>query len=161
MLAPSFSLGRRAFAASGMAWLLSAISAQAQRPPAAPPQAGSAGLNAAKLQHLIDLALAEPDYTPLSRPAILGFSDAKLQTRSIERTPPGEKYGFMVIVPRREDGLVFFRGADKPLFFAIHRTGVHLNRIVSATNRDGQLAMWSDRGADEDFAKQKAFWAKQ
>ena len=66
----------------------------------------------------------------------------------------------MVIIPRRDDGLVFFRGSDKPLFFAIHRTGARLNRITSAINRNGNLEKWTGADADADFAKQLAFWAK-
>jgi hypothetical protein len=158
--------GRRIFLGSGLAWALSTIAAAAQKmekPPSsridvAPADTGS--LDADKLEALIQLALAEPDESPLSRPAILGLGTTKLTTKSIERTPPGEKYGFMVIIPRRDDGLIFFRGADKPLFFAIHRTGAGLNRIVSAINRNGNLEKWTGADADADFAKQLAFWAK-
>ena len=66
----------------------------------------------------------------------------------------------MVIIPRREDGLIFFHGSDKPLFFAIHRTGSRINRVASAINRDGKLEKWSGVDADRDFAAQLAFWAK-
>ena len=163
--------GRRIFLGSGLAWALSAISAQAQKsekPPSArggvvAPEPGPRDadkLDADKLEALINLALAETDETSLSRPAILGLGSTKLTTKSIERTPPGEKYGFMVIVPRRDDGLIFFRGTDKPLFFSIHRTGVGLNRVSSAINRDGKLEKWTGAEADADFAKQLAFWAK-
>ncbi len=156
---------------SGLAWLASAISAEAQkgpagsdRPPVSRPGAargsGSATLNGDKLKALIELALAEPDTTPLSRPAILGLGSDKLTTKSLEREPPGEKYGFMVIIPQRDDGLIFFRGSDKPLFFAIHRTGARLKRVATAINRDGNLENWSGPDADADFAKQLAFWAK-
>jgi hypothetical protein len=161
-----FRFGRRTLLGGGLAWVLSAISAEAQRsdrPPsarggAAPSRSGS--LDADKLEALVQKALAEPDETPLSRPAILGLGSTKLTTKSIERTPTGEKYGFMVIIPRRDDGLVFFRGSDKPLFFAIHRTGSGLNRVASAINRDGKLETWTGSAADADFAKQLAFWAK-
>ena len=162
-------IGRRTLLGSGLAWLLSSISAEAQsggradRPPSAGAGVGpsrSAGMNGDKLEALVRLALAEPDETPLSRPAILGLGPDKLTTKSIERTPPGEKYGFMVITPRREDGLIFFRGSDKPLFFAIHRTGSRLRRVASAINRDGKLEVWAGADADRDFAKQLAFWAK-
>jgi hypothetical protein len=161
-----FRFGRRTFLGSGLAWALSAISAEAQRsdrPPSARGGAGPSGsgsLDSDKLEALIQTALAEPDTTPLSRPAILGLGSQPLTTKSIERTPPGEKYGFMVITPRREDGLIFFRGSDKPLFFAIHRTGSRLNRVSSAINRDGKLEAWAGADADRDFAKQLAFWAK-
>ena len=161
-----FRLGRRTFLGSGLAWALSAISAEAQRserPPSARggvPPSGAGGLDADKLKALIQTALAEPDETPLSRPAILGLGSQPLTTKSIERTPPGEKYGFMVIIPQRDDGLVFFRGSDKPLFFAIHRTGSGLKRVSSAINRDGKLEKWSGSEADADFAKQLAFWAQ-
>ena len=164
----AFRFGRRTFVGSGLAWLLSAISAEAQRaapdadrPPSARGGAGGGGsatLQADKLESLVQRALAEPDETPLSRPAILGLGADKLTTKSLERTEPGEKYGFMVIVPRRAEGLVFFRGADKPLFFAIHRTGARRNRIASAINRNGNLETWSGHDADADFAKQLAFW---
>jgi hypothetical protein len=158
--------GRRIFLGSGLAWALSAISAEAQmseKPPSArggAAPAGSGSLDADKLEALIEKALAEPDETPLSRPAILGLGSTKLTTKSIERTPPGEKYGFMVIIPRQDDGLIFFRGSDKPLFFAIHRTGAGLNRVSSAINRDGKLEKWTGAAADADFAKQLAFWAE-
>ena len=158
--------GRRIFLGGGLAWALSAIPAAAQKaekPPSArggvvAPEPGT--LDADKLQALIKLALAETDETPLSRPAILGLGSTKLTTKSIERTPPGEKYGFMVIVPQRDDGLIFFRGTDKPLFFSIHRTGAGLNRVSSAINRNGTLEKWTGGDADADFAKQLAFWAQ-
>jgi hypothetical protein len=165
--------GRRAFVGSGLAWVLSSLPAWAQKAgsESAPPPArgggatsGSRRFDADKLKELISLALAEPDDTPLSRPAILGLGETPLTTKSIERTPPGEKYGFMVILPRREDGLIFFRGqdkdGDKPLFFAIHRTGSSMKRVSSAQNRDGKLEVWAGADADKDFAKQLAFWAK-
>ena len=152
---------------SGLAWVVSSISAGAQsgRDAGRPTAGGSASsgskrMDADKLKELIALALAEPDETPLSRPAILGLGADPLTTKSIERTPPGEKYGFMVIIPQRDDGLVFFRGQDKPLFFAIHRTGSRMNRVASAINRDGKLEVWAGADADKDFAKQLAFWAK-
>ena len=162
--------GRRTFVGSGLAWVLSSVAADAQsagrnadqpQPPArGGATSGSAKLDAAKLKQLIETALAEPDETPLSRPAILGLGPNKLTTKSIERTPPGEKYGFMVIIPQRQDELIFFRGQDKPLFFAIHRTGSRINRVASAINRDGKLEVWAGADADRDFAKQLAFWAK-
>jgi hypothetical protein len=161
--------GRRTFLGSGLAWVLSSVAAEAQsagrnsdQQPSARGGAtsGSAKLDAAKLKQLIQTALAEPDQTPLSRPAILGLGSEPLTTKSIERTPPGGKYGFMVIIPQREDGLIFFRGQDKPLFFAIHRTGSSMKRVSSAKNRDGKLEVWAGADADNDFAKQLAFWAK-
>jgi hypothetical protein len=163
--------GRRVFLGSGIAWALSALPAAAQKaekPPSArggavaPDPGGSDAdkLDADKLEALIKLTLAETDETPLSRPAVLGLGSTKLTTKSIERSPPGEKYGFMVIIPRRDDGLIFFRGTDKPLFFSIHRTGTGLNRIASAINRNGTLEKWTGSEADADFAKQLAFWAK-
>ena len=163
--------GRRIFLGGGLAWAFAAIPAAAQKmekppsarggavaPEPAPRDAGT--LDADKLEALIKLALAETDETPLSRPAILGLGSTKLTTKSIERTPSGEKYGFMVVIPRRDDGLIFFRGSDKPLFFSIHRTGAGLNRVASAINRDGKLEKWTGAEADADFAKQLAFWAK-
>jgi hypothetical protein len=160
--------GRRTFVGSGVAWVLSSISAGAQSAgrDAGPPSTGGGApspakrFDADKLNELIKLALAEPDETPLSRPAILGLGADPLKTKSLERTPPGEKYGFMVVVPQREDGLIFFRGQDKPLFFAIHRTGSSIKRMASAINRDGKLEKWTGADADKDFAKQIAFWAK-
>ena len=128
--------GRRMFVGSALAWALSSIPVVAQ--PAGRDAGGSSGggassgsrrFDADKLKALISLALAEPDETPLSRPAILGLGSEPLTTKSLERTPPGEKFGFMVIIPQREDGVVFFRGSDKPLFFAIHRTGSSLKRV--------------------------------
>src|SRR5262249_22299298 len=124
------------------------------------PAAGSGHLDTTKLEALIKTALAESDETPLSRPAIIGLGSEPLKTKSIERTQPGEKYGFMVIVPRRNDGLVFFRGSDKPLFFALHRTGSRLTRVASAINREGKLEVWAGSDADRDFARQLAFWAR-
>jgi len=162
-----FRFGRRAFLGGSFAWALASMSAQAQRsdrPPSArggvPPSEGGGGLDADKLEALIQKALAETDETPLSRPAILGLGSTQPTTKSIEREEPGEKYGFMVVIPRRDDGLIFFRGSDKPLFFSIHRTGSGLQRITSAINRDGKLEKWSGSEADADFAKQLAFWAK-
>jgi hypothetical protein len=160
--------GRRTLVGSGLAWVLSAIAAQAQtagrdaggKSTGGGTPSGSGRFDAAKLKELIALALAEPDETPLSRPAILGLGEVPLKTKSIERTPPGEKYGFMVIIPQREDGLILFRGQDKPLFFAIHRTGSSIKRVSSAKNRDGKLEVWAGADADKDFAKQLAFWAK-
>jgi hypothetical protein len=164
--------GRRTFLGSGLAWALSPVAAQAQRsdrPPSArggtlpSTGGGSTGgsLDADKLEALVQQALAEPDETPLSRPAILKLGSTKLTTKSLERTESGgDKYGFMVIIPRRDDGLIFFRGADKPLFFSIHRTGAGLRRLNSAINRGGELEEWSGSEADADFAKQLAFWAK-
>ncbi len=166
--------GRRAFVGSGLAWVLSSVSAGAQ-PAGRDPGGGSAGgaapagggapggsgrFDADKLKDLIALALAEKDTTPLSRPAVLGLGSQPLTTKSIERTPPGEKYGFMVIIPQRDDGVIFFRGQDKPLFFAIHRTGSSLKRLASAINRDGKLEPWTGAEAERDFAKQLAVWAK-
>jgi hypothetical protein len=110
---------------------------------------------------LIKRALAEPDITPLSSPAVLGLGGSKLSTRSIERKSPDETYGLMVIIPRRENGLVFFRGTNKPFFYAFHLTGTHMNRVASALNRDGKLVKWSGANADADFAKQTAYWAKE
>ena len=153
---------------SGLAWVLSSIPAGAQsagRDAGRPSTGGGATggskrFDADKLKELIALALAEPDETPLSRPAILVLGEVPLTTKSIERTPPGEKYGFMVIIPQRDDGLIFFRGKDKPLFFAIHRTGSRMKRVSSAKNRDGKLEVWAGADADKDFATQLAFWAK-
>jgi hypothetical protein len=160
--------GRRSLVGSGLAWAVSAVSAGAQsagRDAGRPSPGGGAAssskrFDADKLKELIALALAEPDETPLSRPAILGLGENPLTTKSIERTPPGEKYGFMVIIPRREDGLIFFRGQDKPLFFAIHRTGSSMKRVSSAKNNEGKLEVWAGADAAKDFAKQLAFWAK-
>ena len=161
--------GRRVFVGSGLAWVLSSMSAAAQSTqfeedpkPAPRPGAtgGSARMNGDKLKALIQKALAETDETPLSRPAILGLGETPLTTKSLEQTPKGEKYGFMVVTPQREDGLIFFRGSDKPLFFAIHRTGPGLNRVSSAINRNGKLETRTGADADADFAKQLAFWAK-
>lgn len=164
--------GRRSLVGSGLAWAVSAVSAGAQsagRDAGRPSTGGGAAsgskrFDTDKLKELIALALAEPDETPLSRPAILGLGEVPLTTKSIERTPPGEKYGFMVIIPQRDDGLIFFRGQDatkdKPLFFAIHRTGSSMKRVSSAINRDGKLEVWAGAAAEKDFAKQLAFWAK-
>ena len=163
-----FRTGRRTFVGSGLAWVVSSMSAAAQgggrsadRPPSARSGAAApAMLDADALERLIQQALAEPDETPLSRPAILGLGSDKLTTKSLEREQPGEKYGFMVIIPFRNDGLIFFRGADKPMFFAIHRTGSRMDRIASAINRNGSLEKWTGPDADADFAKQVAFWAR-
>ena len=121
--------------------------------------ADAAELTSDKLERLIDTALDEPDTTPLSRPALLGLGDQKLTTKSIERGDNVHKYGFMVIIPRRTDGLIMFEGSDKPLFFAIHRTGEHMRRLASVKNQDGKLVRWSGAEADTNFAKQKEFWA--
>jgi hypothetical protein len=122
--------------------------------------AEAAELTAAKLEALIKRALNEPDTTPLSRAKFLRFTEQPLTTKSIERGDAVHKNGFMVVIPRRTDGLVFFEGSDKPKFFAIHRTGEHLRRVASGLNRDGQLVEWSGPEAEANFAKQKAFWAE-
>src|SRR5690349_14459978 len=67
-----------------------------------------AELTRGKLDLLVQRALNESDTTPLSRPSILGLADRSLTTKSIVRGDRIHKYGFMVIVPRRSDGLVFF-----------------------------------------------------
>jgi hypothetical protein len=147
---PALRTDRRAFVASALAWFMSAVAARAQ----------DGMLKPDKLGALIERALAEPDMTPLSRPAILGFVEPKLATKSIQRGENGNKHGLMVVIPRHEDGLIFFEGKDEnPFFFAMHRTGEHLNRIASAVNRNGDLASWSGQEADDNFAGQKAFWA--
>src|SRR4029077_12790423 len=83
--------GRRTFVGSGLAWVVSSVSARAQsvgrdagRPTAGGGAAsGSTRMDADKLKALIALALAEPDETPLSRPAILGLGADPLKTKSI------------------------------------------------------------------------------
>ena len=143
---------RRAFVASGLAFFLSSVAAHAQ----------DAGLTRDKLNALIEKTLAEPDTTPIARPAILGFLEPKLTTKSIERGDPAHKHGFMVVIPRHEDGLIFFEGKDAdPFFFAMHRTGEHLNRVASAVNRNGELSNWSGPEAEANFADQKVFWASE
>jgi|HubBroStandDraft_6_1064221.scaffolds.fasta_scaffold359797_2 hypothetical protein len=147
---PKIATDRRAFVASGLAFFLSALAAHAQ----------DGGLTREKLESLISKTLAEPDTTPIARPAILGFLEPKLATKSIERGEPADKHGFMVVIPHHEDGLIFFQGKDAdPFFFAMHRTGEHLNRVASAINRNGELSNWSGPEAEENFASQKAFWA--
>ncbi len=147
---PAVRADRRAFVASGLAFFLSGLAAHAQ----------DAVLTREKLDALIEKTLAEPDTTPIARPAILGFLEPKLATKSIERGDTAHKHGFMVVIPRREDGLILFEGKDAdPFFFAMHRTGEHLNRVASAINRNGELSNWSGREAEENFASQKAFWA--
>ena len=86
--------------------------------------------------------------------------DALITTKSIERGEPAHKHGFMVVIPRHEDGLIFYEGKDAdPFFFAMHRTGEHLNRVASAINRNGDLSNWSGPEAETNFADQKTFWA--
>ncbi|HLH90359.1 MAG TPA: hypothetical protein VKX28_18055 [Xanthobacteraceae bacterium] len=149
---PARQANRRAFVASGLAFFLSGLAAQAQ----------DAGLTREKLEALIERTLAAPDTTPIARPAILGFLEQKLTTKSIERGEPAHKHGFMVVIPRREDGLIFFEGKDAdPFFFAMHRSGEHLNRVASAINRNGDLSNWSGPEAEQNFADQKAFWASE
>ncbi len=147
---PALRANRRAFVASGLAWFMSSVTARAQDGALTPDRLGA----------LIQKTLAEPDTTPLSRPAILGFVESKLTTKSIQRGDAKSKHGFMVVIPHHEDGLVFFEGKDEdPFFFALHRTGEHLNRVTSAINRNGDLANWSGKEADDNFASQKAYWA--
>jgi hypothetical protein len=149
---PARQANRRAFVASGLAFFLSGLAAHAQ----------DAGLTREKLEALIERTLAAPDTTPIARPAILGFLEQKLTTKSIERGEPAHKHGFMVVIPRREDGLIFFEGKDAdPFFFAMHRSGEHLNRVASAINRNGDLSNWSGPEAEQNFADQKAFWASE
>jgi hypothetical protein len=145
-------LDRRALVGSSLAWFLLGL----------PAGAAAAVLTPDKLKSLVARTLAETDTTPLSRPHILGFTEDKLVTRSIESGDHVHKHGFMVVIPHHADGIVMFEGKDdKPLFFAIHRTGEHLNRVASAINRDGQLSNWSGAEAEKHFAEQKSFWAGQ
>jgi hypothetical protein len=147
---PALRANRRAFVASGLAWFMSTLAARAQ----------GGVLTPDKLGALVEKTLAEPDTTPLARPAILAFAESKLTTKSIQRGDASSKHGFMVVVPQHEDGLIFFEGKDEnPFFFAMHRTGEHLNRVTSAINRNGELASWLGTEADDNFASQKAFWA--
>jgi len=148
---PALRADRRALLASGFAWLASSVAARAE----------DATLTGEKLDALVRKTLAEPDTTPLSRARILGFSEEKLTTRSIEVGDESHKHGFMVVIPHHDDGIVFFEGSSKPLFFAVHRTGEHLRRVASVRNRDGALSEWSGPEAEEHFASQKAFWAGQ
>jgi len=149
---PALRANRRAFVASALAWFMSAVAARAQ----------DGMLKPDRLDALIQEALAESDTTPLSRPAILGFTEPKLTTKSIQRGEARNKHGLMVVLPRHEDGLIFFEGKDdNPFFFAMHRTGEHLNRVASAVNRNGDLSNWSGQEADDNFASQKAFWASE
>lgn len=140
---------RRLMLASGLAWLLFGTAAYAQH----------GGLTRGKLDKLIAKALAEPDTTPISRPRILGFVENKLTTKSIESGDASHKYGFMVVTPRHADGLVMFEGRAKPIYFVMHRTDVHMRRVVSAINRDGKLTGWSGAEAEASFASQLSFWA--
>jgi hypothetical protein len=141
---------RRTFLSSGFGFLLLGLSDAVH----------GAELTRSKLDLLIQRALNEPDTTPLSRPSVLGLGAQPLTTKSIEQGDKVDKFGFMVIVPRRADGLLFFEGKEeKPVFFAIHRTGDHLNRVSSAINKGGTLSPWSGSEAEQNFAKQKAFWA--
>jgi len=127
-----------------------------------PGMAAAAELTPDKLKRLIKRTLAETDTTPLSRPNVLGFTENKLVTRSIEGGNESAKHGFMVVIPHHADGIVLFEGRDeKPFFFAMHRTGEHLDRVASALNRNGQLANWSGPEAERHFAAQKSFWAEQ
>jgi hypothetical protein len=150
---PAIYTDRRALMTGGFAWLLSSRSADAQ----------SAPLTADKLKRLIARALAEKDTTPFSRPHIVGFTENSLTTRSLEfiNKDTSDRHGFMVAIPQHPDGLIFFEGRKDPLFFAVHRTGEHLNRVASAINRKGALSNWSGPEAEADFAKQKAYWATQ
>jgi hypothetical protein len=153
MIIAALCTDRRALVGGGLAWLLSALAADAQGAP----------LTAEKLKRLIQRALAEPDTTPFSRPHIIGFTEVSLTTRSLEfiNKTTSDRHGFMVVIPHHADGLIFFEERKKPLFFAVHRTGEHLNRIASALNRNGTLSNWSGPEAEADFAKQKAYWAAQ
>ncbi len=145
-------LDRRALVGSGLAWFLLGL----------PAGAAGAVLTAEKLKALVDRTLAETDTTPISRPHILGFTEEKLVTRSIESGDKTNKHGFMVVIPRHTDGIVMFEGRDeKPFFFAMHRTGERLNRVASAINRDGALSNWSGPDAEKHFAAQNDFWAGQ
>jgi hypothetical protein len=137
---------RRRLVAAGIAFFMSGVAARAQ----------DETLTRDKLARLIAKTLAEPDTTPLARPHILAFTEDKLTTKSIERGDDAHKYGFMVVA----DGIVLFEGKNQnPFFFAMHRTGEHLNRVASAINRNGELSNWSGPEALENFASQKAFWA--
>jgi len=128
-------------------------------------------LTTSKVEQIIQLALKKQKTTPLSRADILGFTEERLTTKSIEISVLRNKHGFMVVIPQQADGLVLFatqstgkplsaEGANKPLSFGIHRTGKDLTRIASALNQGGTLVQWSGPEAEHDFAEQIAFWAK-
>ena len=146
-----FLVDRRALFGSGLAWLMSGLPVDAQ----------DASLSAEKLERMIQAALADQETIQFSRPAILGFTDSKLVAHQLAYSANNTNYYFSIFVPQREDGLVFSKGQDKPLFFAMHRTGKHLKRLVSATNRNGNLVGWYGPDADADFAEQKAYWANK
>ncbi len=148
---PALRADRRMLLTSALAWFASVVAARAE----------DAALTREKLDALVRKTLAEPDTTPLSRSRILGFSEEKLTTRSIEVGDDSHKHGFMVVIPHQNDGIIFFEGSGKPLFFAVHRTGEHLNRVASVRNKDGALTEWSGPEAEEHFAREKAFWAGQ
>jgi hypothetical protein len=142
-------IDRRALLGSGLAALASVIPADAQ----------NAELSADKLESLIARAMADKETIAFSRPAILGFTESKLVAHQLAYEYQSTNYYFSVFVPRREDGIVFSKGQDKPLSFSMHRTGPHLKRMVSALNRGGNLVSWYGPEADADFAEQKAYWA--
>jgi hypothetical protein len=95
MITKSGQLDRRALLAGGIASLLLGVSNESQ----------AAELDGAKLKLLIERALKEKDTTPLSRPSLVGLPDTPLTTKSIEVGDKIHKLGFMVIIPRRADGL--------------------------------------------------------
>ena len=90
MIIAALCTDRRALVGGGLAWLLSALAADAQGAP----------LTAEKLKRLIQRALAEPDTTPFSRPHIIGFTEDSLTTRSLEfiNKTTSDRHGFMVVI---------------------------------------------------------------
>jgi hypothetical protein len=108
MIIAALCTDRRALVGGGLAWLLSALAADAQGAP----------LTAEKLKRLIQRALAEPDTTPFSRPHIIGFTEVSLTTRSLEfiNKTTSDRHGFMVVISHHADGLIFFEGRKSRFF---------------------------------------------
>jgi hypothetical protein len=162
---PSFRFDRRIALSGGLAWLAAGFPAYAQQGRAPDRRSmedsgGGQALSPEKLEALISEALSKTSEIQFARPWILGYPEGKkLVTRQVKRTIRGADYYSALAVPREDDGIMFFRGTDKPLSFAMHRTGTHLRRLVSALNKDGNLNQWSGPEADADFQSQLAAWA--
>ena len=131
-------IDRRSLLAGGLAAVTTSTLASALTP----------RLTQKRLAAMIKQALSESKDIKFARPDILGLHE--LVAREITRKAPNTNYWFAAGVPERENTLVFFRGREKPVSFAMHRTGTHLRRLASARNIKGTLTPWSGEAADAD-----------
>jgi hypothetical protein len=116
-------------------------------------------LSSDRLEKLLEEAMKGGE-GKFAQPEIIGLAKGStVKYRGVAREAPNTTYNLSMVVPEIEDGLLFYRGTEKPKFFVMHRTGRHLRRILSARNTDGVLSNWTGPAADKDFVAQLHFWA--